>query len=93
MATGKEPQGRAPETVPEFREVVVSLADDLATRGLEAEAEILRRAGDVRSTPPDELLAMREALVVTRPIWEPLEDLRSGALAALGAAKRLAISL
>ena len=76
-----------------MRAVLVGLASDLDTASAPS-ASVLRRAAQLRTTPTDELLAMREALVRTRPDWDVPAVAGAGRAAkALRRAKRLAIEL
>jgi hypothetical protein len=77
-----------------MRTVVRLVATNLVKRGYEGNAGVLREAADTTSVPADELLAMREALVLTRSGWmDAGNQTRDLAERALRDSKRLAIDL
>ena len=66
----------------------------LARAGFTRDAETLQWAVATEGSEAEWLLAVREALVMTRPRWEAVDnDVRDEAARSLAAAKRLAIDL
>jgi hypothetical protein len=66
----------------------------LAEAGYPRDAVMIDSALSIVGSDAEWLLSVREALVVTRPRWESIEDdVRYQAVRSLAAAKRLAIEL
>ena len=83
--------GRA-MTVASLRETILTISVRLRWLGRLSGAGALDSAAAVVSSPQDELLAMREALVLTAPDWQSGDgDLSAVGRRALAEAKRLAI--
>lgn len=81
-------------TLASFRDIVRMVAVDLRSAGLVESADRLDAAASTDTSPQDELLGMREAMVETRPDWgaRGTAAVKQGAVA-LSRAKRLAIDL
>lgn len=74
------------------RQVCDAVERGLRAHGDQAAAEAIRLAGSEDLVEPEELLALRSALVKTRPQWEKLpDDLVVAARSVLRNAKRHAI--
>lgn len=93
VSEGRDSERDRIEAVEAVRVVVSALAGELAPADADA-ARRLALAASFSATPQEELLVMREALVVTRPDWERAGvDSAAAARRALRDAKRLAIEL
>lgn len=87
--TGSAAAGEA-----EIRSAAENVAAALAAAGFADDAALLKEALGVEGSRAERLLAVREALVVTRPQWQAInDDARYEAARSLAAAKRLAIEL
>ncbi len=94
MGSPHKDDGAGAITVASLRETVRFISDRLRSRGRVDGAAVLDSAASIASSPHDELLAMREALVRTAPDWRSGEgDVAAIATRALAEAKRLAIRL
>jgi hypothetical protein len=81
-------------TVSSLREIVRKVSLELRLRGRVASASQLEAAADLKSSPADEVLAMREAMVQTRPDWSAVGvAVAPEATRAMNEAKDLAIRL
>lgn len=82
-------------SVADVTAVASALSDALAAAGATHSADVLAVAAATEGDDRSRLLELRSALVVTRSDWEGQIDveLRNEAVAALKAAKRLAIEL
>jgi hypothetical protein len=87
------PESGAPG-VAEIRSAAENVAVALEAAGFARDAATVRSALGVEGSGAEWLLAVREALVVTRPRWQSINDDASNEAArSLAAAKRLAIEL
>jgi len=81
-------------TVESLREIVRKVARELHSQGLTAGAARLVAAADLESVAAEEVLVMREALVLTRPDWSGRGmSVAAEATRAMNEAKRLAIDM
>lgn len=94
METDAEADVGGPITVGSLRTIVTTVAVELRSKGRTASADRLQAAANLESSPAEEVLVMREAMVRTRSDWGTADvESRRVAARAIIAAKRLALEL